>query len=636
MKKLIYNKTILLFLDTNDIETLEKGDLKKIKDDYLLIYDNCVIFSYFDIKYHKNIIKDKINKLKFIKQTKINARECNIVKIDNVEKNKFLNENHLQETDRSQIFYGAYYNNELLAVMTFDNSRKMNGGVEKDENEYDLSRFAIKMGYIIVGVFNKMLMTFINDYSPNKIITFADLDLVNRENNIYLHNNFKLCKVINPDFRIYLKNKNNIFHKFTYGNKFMKDGKISDEKKEDVRENMIKLWNCGKIKYELLIINKKIIYGFIYIIKNKTNGKIYIGQTTRSFTRRLWEYRSAYKYNNFHNQYLANAFNKYGWDNFEISVIDNALTVEELNEKEINYINKYNSNNREFGYNLEAGGNNSLPSSETLEKMSISHQGVVQSDEWVEKRIAKAGTEDAKKYGKAKTEEEKLKLSLTSTKFWEGKTRDEETRRKISETKKKNGLSEKQKELSCVRVCKVNSKTNEIVETFESVSETARRENTSQATIIRRCSGETKNVGDYFYYYESDFSNNIVREFKSTERKSLNNFTEEELHKIYNEHINDGVSVRELCTKYNLIYSTLSNYISKKRNPLNLDSKYWAVCKKTNKKFEDYLNKSGVLTRHIQEIYAEENLESKFSRKKIELESGHFWYARFFDFIEIK
>lgn len=486
MKKLIYNKTILLFLNINDISSLKFGELMSIKNDYLKEYDNCIIYNYFELKNHKNLIKDKIDKIKFQNQKKINARDCIIRYIDSKIKNDFLNEYHIQGTDKSQIYCGGYYNDELVSVMTFDNKKNMNGGIL--DNEYDLSRFSIKNGCIIVGIFNKMLSKFINDYSPKKIISFADLNLVNRYNNIYEKNMFKLVKTIRPDYKIYLKNKNELFHKFTYGNRFIKNAEISENTKSEIINNSIKLWNCGKLKYELCLVNNKIIFGSIYGIKNKLNDKIYIGQTTRALYRRIWEYRSAYRCNAFHNQYLSNAFYKYGWDNFEFTIIDTAETIDELNEKEIFYINKYNSNNRKFGYNLELGGNNSIPSAETLEKMSKSHQGIKQNENWVNKRIAVAGSDDAKKYGKPKTELEKNLLSQNSPKYWLGKSRDEETKKRISQTKLSKGISDKQKLAICKQVNCVDINTNTIINTFESTADAANSIGVNQSTISRWCS----------------------------------------------------------------------------------------------------------------------------------------------------
>jgi len=246
------------------------------------------------------------------------------------------------------------------------------------------------------------------------------------------------------------------------------------------KENKILLSN---IQHILLPYTKKIndVSGTIYTITNTINGKIYIGQTIRSFRDRIREYEKGYC-----NTYIKNSFTKYGFENFKFEIIDTAVSIEELNEKEIFYINKYNSTDRNVGYNIENGGKNAIPTTETLEKMSRSHIGIKQTSTWVDKRIAIAGSEDAKKYGRAKTEEEKLNLSISSTKYWEGKSRDEKTKKKISATKLKNGFSEKQKEKICKKVYKVNIKTSEIIE-YESTADAAKFEHVNQSTISRWC-----------------------------------------------------------------------------------------------------------------------------------------------------
>ena len=54
--------------------------------------------------------------------------------------------------------------------------------------------------------------------------------------------------------------------------------------------------------------------------------------------------------------YFARAIRKYGPDNFIIEEIDTAQTKEELNEKEIYWIDFYNSNSPDIGYNMTHGG----------------------------------------------------------------------------------------------------------------------------------------------------------------------------------------------------------------------------------------------------------------------------------------
>ena len=97
----------------------------------------------------------------------------------------------------------------------------------------------------------------------------------------------------------------------------------------------------------------------IYKITNKINGKVYIGQTIRPV-----EYRFNRHINdamhNILNTHFARAIRKYGPDQWQFEVIDNAETQEELNQKEQYWIRYYNS--VEEGYNetdaiTKCGGN---------------------------------------------------------------------------------------------------------------------------------------------------------------------------------------------------------------------------------------------------------------------------------------
>lgn len=92
----------------------------------------------------------------------------------------------------------------------------------------------------------------------------------------------------------------------------------------------------------------------IYKITNKINNKIYIGKTCRSIPIRWKEHCS--KANQNDKFYLHNAIFKYGKENFIIEKIDETNNEEIINQLEQYWINFYNSNNREYGYNLTNGG----------------------------------------------------------------------------------------------------------------------------------------------------------------------------------------------------------------------------------------------------------------------------------------
>lgn len=238
--------------------------------------------------------------------------------------------------------------------------------------------------------------------------------------------------------------------------------------------------------------------GIIYKITNLINNKIYIGQTIRSFVDRINDYK-----NGLGNNYLNNSFNKYGFNNFKFEIIDTASSINELNLKEINYILQYNSTNKNIGYNLELGGRNSSPSPETLEKMSKSHTGIKQTDHWIKKRIHEKGSDNAKKYGRKKTDEDKKRLSEISPKYWLGKERDEETRRKISETKKRNGVSQKTLDAQAKTVYVINVENGEY-KSYHSTSQASQNEGISGATVSRYCNANKIKNGFKWTYVKPD------------------------------------------------------------------------------------------------------------------------------------
>lgn len=91
----------------------------------------------------------------------------------------------------------------------------------------------------------------------------------------------------------------------------------------------------------------------IYQIKNLINNKVYIGQTKQSFQRRYWLHKWKLENGSHDNKYLQNAWNKYGKENFEFSIIE--ITTEDLlNEKEKFWITLFKEKNQ--CYCIQDGG----------------------------------------------------------------------------------------------------------------------------------------------------------------------------------------------------------------------------------------------------------------------------------------
>lgn len=113
----------------------------------------------------------------------------------------------------------------------------------------------------------------------------------------------------------------------------------------------------------------------IYKIENLINGNVYIGQS-RDIERRIKCHKSKLANNKHYNEHLQSAVNKYGIDNFSFDIIE-TCGISELDQKEIDYIKKYDSYKN--GYNRTAGGGGIYGfcfSDETIQKLKASHHDV--------------------------------------------------------------------------------------------------------------------------------------------------------------------------------------------------------------------------------------------------------------------
>ena len=72
---------------------------------------------------------------------------------------------------------------------------------------------------------------------------------------------------------------------------------------------------------------------------------------------------------------------KYGWDNFEHTIVAKDLTAEEAAKLERELIAKYQSNNPLFGYNICNGGETNILPQSSIDKISMANKGRVMSDE---------------------------------------------------------------------------------------------------------------------------------------------------------------------------------------------------------------------------------------------------------------
>ena len=196
----------------------------------------------------------------------------------------------------------------------------------------------------------------------------------------------------------------------------------------------------------------------VYKITNKITGKIYIGITNQGSGAR-------YRHHWYESRIgepspIHRSMAKYGEDNFTLEIIDFAETYEELKEKEKFWIKKFNSTDRNIGYNLTEGGDGTF--------------GRTHSEETKEKIRQKA-------LGRKISEETKKKMSEARI----GKCSD----------KQREHLSKLQEQ--CKQKVYQYSKQGEFIAEYDSIIEACKALNLNRDTIRRQLKNPPKNLKDH-------------------------------------------------------------------------------------------------------------------------------------------
>lgn len=262
----------------------------------------------------------------------------------------------------------------------------------------------------------------------------------------------------------------------------------------------------------------------VYVHINKSNGKMYVGQTVRGDDpNKRWLNGYGYKQCTL----FWRAIEKYGWDNFEHKIIASNLTLEEANHFEELLIKQLGTMNPKRGYNLRSGGENNYLSDEHKQKISESLKGEnnpnygkqMSNEQKIKLSEAHKGKNTGRDnhfYGKHHTEEAKEKMRQAST----GRKHSDETKRKISEANK-NPSDEVRKKISEAHKGDKNFKARKVVQLdkcgnlireWNCMATAADECNINRAQICWCCKHKPhcKTAGGFRWLYAEEYYNTII------------------------------------------------------------------------------------------------------------------------------
>lgn len=245
--------SLCLFEYYQETTTFRKQVNKKVKEFYadkgirnIQIYED-------EFKRNPTLVFSKITHIIGDSTAKIiHARKCKIsVIVDNDLKSRFLNSNHIQGNDNAQLSYGAFYENVLVAIMTFTKPRIFYGKAKYSEGTWELSRFATDVNYRITGIANRLLKQFCNEQQWTHINSYADRRW--SDGNMYDKLGFTQVHMNPPGYFYIVSGERK--HRWNYRKDVLKTWDNYAPNKTEfamtAEKGIPRIWDCGTILYQL-------------------------------------------------------------------------------------------------------------------------------------------------------------------------------------------------------------------------------------------------------------------------------------------------------------------------------------------------------------------------------------------------
>lgn len=207
----------------------------------------------------------------------------------------------------------------------------------------------------------------------------------------------------------------------------------------------------------------------VYLLRNKINNKIYVGKAL-NIKYRMSKHKSSPKSWNRGKSAIINAIKKYGWDNFELEILETYDNIDNvaLLAKETEWIRKLDSTNPQIGYNILESGTDWTGNHHTEETKQILSK--LASERY--------SGENNPMFGRNHSEETKNQISETKIRnksaagknnpFY-GKKHTPETIEKIRQGNKNKDCSKQKRPVKQIDV-----KTGEIIKVWDSARDAAK------------------------------------------------------------------------------------------------------------------------------------------------------------------
>ena len=197
----------------------------------------------------KDIVKNKLRSIFEKNQKSIGARLCVIDQISSKDASRFYESNHLQGAANSSTHLGLFFNNDLVAAMSFGKNRAFISS-NNDLGQHELIRYATNTH--VQGGAGKLLNHYIKTVNPSSIISYADARWSNGK--MYEALGFTRENTNNhtPGYW-YTKDYAIREHRFNYTkSSLIKRGFDQNLTEWEIMQSLgfDRIWDCGQLKFK--------------------------------------------------------------------------------------------------------------------------------------------------------------------------------------------------------------------------------------------------------------------------------------------------------------------------------------------------------------------------------------------------
>ena len=283
---------------------------------------------------------------------RIYARNTTIKQITWKEAQTFLDSYHIQKSIQSEVYYGLYFEGELVQVETFGLPR-IELQSKHINHDWELLRECSKKDYYIIGGKSKLLKAFERDYKPLALLSYCNVT-EGFDGHSYKECGFNLDRT-SEDYYYEYNGELIKRYKMQKNSNLRKNG-ITEPIEKTLKSfgkeydcNLTEAENAKKAGFKTIVGKGQQVWskyysediGYIYEITCIENGKTYIGQHTLRKNGKLG------KINYFGSGvYLQRAIDKHGKKAFKIKVLEWTNDLSKLTELEYKYISEAKANGK--------------------------------------------------------------------------------------------------------------------------------------------------------------------------------------------------------------------------------------------------------------------------------------------------